>query len=34
MAAQKPPFSGNDMRSLKKSILGGVYKGIPNVYTT
>jgi hypothetical protein len=34
MAAQRPPFSGNDMRSLKKSILAGVYKGIPSAYTT
>jgi NIMA (never in mitosis gene a)-related kinase len=33
MAALKPPFTSHDLKSLKKTIIGGVYKRIPLQYS-
>jgi NIMA (never in mitosis gene a)-related kinase len=33
IAALRPPFSGEDLRSLKKNIISGTYKRIPLKYS-
>jgi len=33
MAAQRPPFVSHDLKSLKKTIIGGIYKRIPIQYS-
>lgn len=33
MAAQRPPFVSQDLKSLKKTIMSGVYKRIPIQYS-
>jgi len=33
MAAQRPPFVSADLKSLKRAIIGGVYKRIPIQYS-
>lgn len=33
MAALRPPFESKDLKSLKKTIMAGVYKRIPTQYS-
>ena len=33
MASQRPPFVSHDLKSLKRSIIAGVYKRIPVQYS-
>jgi hypothetical protein len=33
MASLKPPFISHDLKSLKKTIIGGNYKRIPLTYS-
>jgi hypothetical protein len=33
MAALRPPFESKDLKSLKKTIMSGVYKRIPTQYS-
>lgn len=33
MAAQRPPFVSHDLKSLKKTIMSGVYKRVPIQYS-
>ena len=33
MASYKPPFMSSDMKNLKRSIISGIYKRIPNLYS-
>ena len=33
MAAQKPPFTSHDLKSLKRTIISGVFKRIPSGYS-
>ena len=34
MAAHKPPFMSHDLKSLKRTIISGVYKRIPSTYSS
>jgi NIMA (never in mitosis gene a)-related kinase len=33
MASQRPPFVSHDLKSLKKTIMSGLYKRIPLQYS-